>query len=169
MVMGRVRTSFEYPALVNDKAARVVAAGVVLMTGLALLTGWLWLSALLAAGFALRAVAGPRFSPLGRLAAKVVAPRLGEPKMVSGPPKRFAQSIGVVLTTVAAVSLALGAPVVAFSLLAVVLVFATLEAAVGFCAGCFAFAQLMRVGLIPPETCEACNDLSLRRRETAAA
>ncbi len=169
MVMGSVRNAFEFPAVVNDKAARVVAGGVALIAGVALVTGWLWLSAVLAVGFSLRAAAGPRFSPLGQLATRVVAPHLGEPTIVPGPPKRFAQAIGLVLTTVAVVSLALGAPGVTVALLAVLLVFATLEASVGFCAGCFAFAQLMRVGLVPPETCQACNDLSLRRPQTAAA
>ena len=47
------------------------------------------------------------------------------------------------------------------------LVFALLESVVGFCAGCFVFAQLMKVGLVPEETCAACADISLRQRETA--
>ena len=41
-------------------------------------------------------------------------------------------------------------------------VFATLEAALGWCAGCWAFGHLMRLGLIPEETCAACNDIRLR-------
>ena len=41
------------------------------ITATALLTGWLWLSAVLAVGFALRVAAGPRYSPLGQLATKV--------------------------------------------------------------------------------------------------
>ena len=68
-----MRNAFGFPAVVNEKAARVVAGGVVLITATALLTGWLWLSAVLAVGFALRVAAGPRYSPLGQLATKVVA------------------------------------------------------------------------------------------------
>jgi hypothetical protein len=44
---------------------------------------------------------GPRLSPLGRLAAHVVAPRLGPPRTVPGPPKRFAQAMGAAMSTAA--------------------------------------------------------------------
>src|SRR6185437_6984719 len=86
-----------FPNPVNEKAARTVAAGVLLLAGLTLalsLTAsprWLWISVVLAAGFIARVLAGPRLSPLGRLATQMIAPRLGEPKLVAGPPKRFAQ------------------------------------------------------------------------------
>ena len=100
---------WEFPNPVNEKAARVVAGGVVLLAVLTLITGWHWLIVLLAVGFAARVASGPRFSLLGRLATQVIAPRLGLPKFVPGPPKRFAQAIGLILTTVAAVlSLAFG-------------------------------------------------------------
>ena len=167
--MASVRNAFGFPAVVNEKAARVVAGGVVLMTATALLTGWLWLSAVLAIGFALRVAAGPRYSPLGQLATKVVAPRLGEPKLVAGPPKRFAQTVGLVFTLAATGFLVAGLPVVTVGLLAVLLVFAILESVFAFCAGCWVFAQAMKVGLVPEETCAACADISLRQRETAPA
>jgi hypothetical protein len=81
---------FSFPHPVNEKAARVVAGCVAVLAAIALATGAYWLVAVIALGFALRVGWGPRFSPLGLLATKVVAPRLGEPKEVSGPPKRFA-------------------------------------------------------------------------------
>ncbi len=40
---------------------------------------------------------------------------------------------------------------------------ATLESVFGFCLGCKVFAALMRIGVIPAEVCEACNDVSLRQ------
>jgi len=47
----------------------------------------------LAYGFWARVLTGPTLSPLGQLATRVVAPRLPvEPKLVPGPPKRFAQA-----------------------------------------------------------------------------
>ncbi|MDT0213097.1 DUF4395 domain-containing protein [Rothia sp. ARF10] len=161
-----VRELLVFPNPVNEKAARVVAAGVVLLAGLTLATQWWWLAVVLAAGFALRVAGGPRFSPLGRLAVHVVAPRFGRPRWVPGPPKRFAQAVGLVASSVAAVAaLAFGATTVATVLLGVLVVFATLEAAVGFCAGCWAFGHLMRLGVIPDETCAACSDITLRRRD----
>ena len=117
-----------------DMTRTFVAGGVALITATALLTGWLWLSALLAVGFALRVAAGPRYSPLGQLATKVVAPRLGRPRLVAGQPKRFAQTVGLVFTVAATGFLVAGLPVVTVGLLAVLLVFALLESVVGFCA-----------------------------------
>lgn len=150
-----------FPNPVNEKAARVVAGGVALLGIVTLLTGWLWLLPLLALGFLARVLTGPRLSALGQLATKVVAPRLGEPRLVPGPPKRFAQGIGLGLMTLASLAgLAFGWTGVALALTGVLVVFALLESLAGFCAGCFLFAQLMRAGLIPQETCEACNNFS---------
>ena len=162
--------AFRFPNPVNEKAARVVAGGVAASAALTLATGWLWLVPLIAVGFLARVLAGPRFSPLGRLATRVVASRLGPPKLVPGPPKRFAQAVGLTLTTVASVlGLALGWTGTALGLVAVLLLFALLESVVGFCAGCWAFGHLMRLGVIPQEVCEACNDIALRSRPAATA
>jgi hypothetical protein len=163
-----VREVLTFPNPVNEKAARAVAGGVVVLAALTLLTQWWWLSVVLAAGFALRVAAGPRFSPLGRLAVHVVAPRFGEARLVPGPPKRFAQAVGLVTSAAAAVAaLGFGATTVASVLLGVLVVFATLESALGFCAGCWAFGHLMRLGVIPEETCAACNDITLRQTQPA--
>ncbi|GAA3627786.1 DUF4395 domain-containing protein [Kineosporia mesophila] len=159
---------FSFPNPVNELAARSVAAGVVVLSaltlGLSLVagTGWLWLSVLLAYGFIARVLAGPRFSPLGQLATRVIAPRLGPARLVAGPPKRFAQGIGAVVTTVAVVTTATGAAGVAQVLLGMMIVFAGLESALGFCVGCRIFAVLMRLGLIPASTCEACANIGAR-------
>lgn len=163
-----------FPNPVNEKAARTVAAGVALLTVVALVVGatssvaQLWLTVLLLVGFAARTLAGPRFSLLGRLATQVIAPRLGPAKPVPGPPKRFAQSIGLVLTAVAAVAGLAGVPVVTTALLAVLLVFATLESVLGFCAGCRIFGLLMKAGVIPADTCADCNDIWARYGRTSA-
>lgn len=159
---------FSFPNPVNEKAARVVAGVVAAAALFVLVTGWHWLLVPLAYGFLARVAAGPRFSPLGRLAMSVVAPRLGEPKRVPGPPKRFAQGIGAVCTTLAAIfALALGWTVAADVLVATILTFAVLESVFAFCAGCTMFAALMRVGVIPEETCEACADFQARTPEPA--
>src|SRR3954463_12980450 len=84
-----------FPNPVNEKAARVVAAGVVLMSLTALAFQLEWLLPVIAYGFIARVVTGPKLSPLGQFATRIAAPRLGEPKYVAGPPKRFAQAMGV--------------------------------------------------------------------------
>ncbi|MEY2438172.1 MAG: hypothetical protein QOF97_3008, partial [Acidimicrobiaceae bacterium] len=90
-------------------------------------------------------------------------PRLDvAPRPVPGPPKRFAQGIGAACTTTALVAyFGLGLTGVADLILAMMVVFATLESVFAFCVGCRIFAGLMRIGVIPPEICEACNDLRL--------
>ena len=84
---------------------------------------------------------------------------------VTLPPKRFAQAIGLAFSTTAAVlALVLDLHLAAAAVLGVLVLFATLEAALGFCAGCWAFGHLMRLGVVAEETCEACADISKRRQ-----
>ena len=163
---------FSFPNPVNEVAARTVAAGVVLLSlGTLLLSladpGFLWLSLPIAYGFVARVLSGPRFSPLGLLATRVVAPRIGHEKLVAGPPKRFAQGIGAAVTVLTVALVAAGYELGPQVLLGLMVVFAILESAFGLCVGCKVFAGLMRLGWIPEETCEACNDISLRVPQAA--
>jgi hypothetical protein len=136
---------------------------VVVLAAVTLLTGWGWGLAVIAAGFWLRVLFGPRISPLALLSVKVLAPRLGRAKLVPGPPKRFAQGMGAAMSTAAALLLAAGLAPAAWILLAVLVLAASLEAFAGFCLGCVIFGFLQRRGLIPAEICEACNNITLRR------
>jgi hypothetical protein len=164
-----------FPNPVNEKAARTVAGGVLLLSVVTLLLSvaaghaWLWLVAPVAVGFWARVLTGPRLSPLGQLATRVVAPRLGAARLVAGPPKRFAQAIGAAVTTAAVVFLASGHPLGAQVLLGLMIVAAGLESIFGYCIGCKIFAALMKVGVIPQEVCAACADISLRRPMTGVA
>jgi hypothetical protein len=165
---------FGFPNPVNEVAARTVAAGVLVLTTATILlstlagSGWLWLTAVLAYGFVARALAGPRLSPLGQLATRVVAPRIGHPKLVAGPPKRFAQAMGAAMSLTAVVlHFGFGADTGALIVLGLVVVAATLESVFGFCIGCTVFAGLMRAGLVPEETCAACANITLRRPQPA--
>lgn len=150
-----------FPDTINEKAARTVAGVVALTALVAVLTGWHWLAIPLAYGFWARVIAGPTLSPLAQFATRVAAPRLGAPVMVPGPPKRFAQAIGATLTTAAVVAWALGASTVVTVLLVMLVVAATLESAFAVCLGCIMFAGLMKVGVIPEQVCEKCNNISL--------
>jgi hypothetical protein len=155
-------TLFAFPNPVNEVAARTVAGGVVLLSLLTIATRWWVLLVPLAYGFVARLACGPRFSPLGLFATKVVGPRL-PPKLVPGPPKRFAQGIGAVLTTLAAVlHFGFGADGAVLAILTIMVVFATLESVFALCVGCKVFGVLMRVGVIPASVCEECNDLARR-------
>ena len=153
---------FDFPNPVNETTARVVAAMVVGLCVLTLATQWMWLTVPLAYGFLARVASGPRYSPFGQLASRLIAPRLPA-KIVPGPPKRFAQTIGAVLSVGAVVAyFALGSALAASVLIALITVAASLESFLGICLGCTIFGFLMRHGLIPEDTCEACNNVQAR-------
>lgn len=157
-----------FPNPVNEKAARTVAAGVLMLSvstlalGVAVSAAWLWFVAVLAVGFIARVLTGPKLSILGQLATRVVAPRLGEPRLVAGPPKRFAQAIGATVTVAATVLLAAGRPGGTEVLLGLMVVAAGLEAIAGYCIGCKIFAGLVRIGLVPESVCVECANVALR-------
>jgi hypothetical protein len=155
---------FSFPHPVNEKAARVVAGAVMVVALVTLATSAYWLLIPLAYGFWARVLTGPTLSPLGQFATRVAAPRLGDPKYVAGPPKRFAQGMGAAMTTLAAVLALAGDHTAAAVLLGLVLVAATLESALAFCVGCKVFALLMRLGLVPSEVCAECADIWSRPR-----
>ncbi|WP_426996206.1 DUF4395 domain-containing protein [Pseudarthrobacter sp. N5] len=157
------RVVFAFPNPVNEYAARITAGLVVLLALATLLTGFAWGLAAIAVGFWLRLLFGPRVSPLALLSVKVLAPRLGRAKLVPGPPKRFAQGIGAAMSTAAVVLLAAGLDPAAWSVLAVLIAAAALEAFAGFCLGCAVFGFLQRHGMIPEDVCEACNNVTLSR------
>ena len=156
---------FSFPNPVNEVSARLVAAGVVLMGVAAIVFQQPWLLVVLAYGFVARVLTGPKLSPLGLLATKVLTPRLPFPaKYVPGPPKRFAQACGAALTVPAAVlHFGLGVSTWAYGLIAVLVLFAFLESAFGLCVGCQIFALLMRVHVIPERACPECADIWLRQ------
>ena len=151
-----------FPRVINEKAARTVAGVVAIIGVVALATGAHWLLIPLAYGFWARVLTGPRLSPLAQFATKVAAPRLGAPKDVAGPPKRFAQGMGAAITTLGVIALALGWTTVTTVLLALLVVAASLESIFALCIGCQVFAALMRAGIVPETVCVECADISRR-------
>ena len=152
--------SFPNPA--NEKAARTVAGLVLATCIVALAAAQYWLFVPLALGFLARVLTGPRLSPFGLLATKVIAPRLGEPHYVAGPPKRFAQAMGLAMTSAGTVLVLLGLEGAAAAVLVAVIVAAALESIFAVCLGCKVFSALMRLGLVPAEVCVECADFGAR-------
>jgi hypothetical protein len=155
----RLRSNvFTFPNPVNETTARTVAGFVALLCVVILSAQWTWLTIALAYGFLARVASGPRFSPFGQVASRIVVPHLPA-KTVPGPPKRFAQAIGSALSVGAVIAYLAGGQAVALVLVALVLVAATLESALGICLGCTIFGFLMRRGVIPESTCQACSNV----------
>ncbi len=158
---------FAFPNPVNDAAARTVALGVVAMSLTALVGGVRWMMVPLTYGFVARVLSGPTLSPLGQFATRVAGPRLRAwRREVAGPPKRFAQGIGAVLTIATCTLWLTAGWSVARWLLVPLIGAAGLEGALGYCVGCAIFGQLVRVGLVPESVCAECGDL--RQRFAAA-
>jgi hypothetical protein len=165
MSLPSLRALFSFPNPVNDVSARLVAGGVVVMSVVAIAVDQPWLLAVIAYGFVARVLTGPSLSPLGQLVTRVITPRLGvAPRLIPGPPKRFAQGIGVTFSVTAAVlALGFGLRGAAYALMAGLVVAASLEAFFGYCLGCKMFVLLMRTGLIPESVCEECSNIWSRR------
>lgn len=166
-----------YPDVVDEVTVRLVAAVVLIVGIVGLVTGQWWWYAALAVDFLARVAAGPALSPIARGVLRWVRPRVPVgPRPTPGPPKRFAAGIGAVLTTaatatavVAGLTGSASAATATFALGALMVVFPALEAAAGICVGCVVFARLMKAGLVPERVCLACSDLSRRGASTARA
>jgi hypothetical protein len=165
-----VHRLFSFPNPVNEVSARLVAAGVVVMSVATIAFDQAWILVPLAYGFVARVLTGPTLSPLGQLVTRVVTPRLPfAAKPVPGPPKRFAQGIGATLSLAALVlHFGFGATTAAYVLVAMIAAAATLESVFAYCLGCKMFAFLMRVGVIPEAVCVECADIGSRAGARAA-
>lgn len=153
-----MNTLFSFPDPVNDYAARFVAAMVVILTISFLATANIWVLIFILYGFLARVLTGPTLSPIGLIATKILVPLFGNPeKLVPGPPKRFAQAIGLVFSAAALIALLFSEISVTRYLIGILGFFASLEAFIGFCTGCYVFGWLIRFRLIPESVCESCK------------
>ena len=155
--MDTINNLFSFPNPVNEFSARFVAGMVAILTIATILTENQFVAGFLLYGFLARVATGPTLSPIGLLATRVIVPALGNPtKLVAGPPKRFAQTVGLAFSATAFVMLMLDFVLVFQITLAILVVFALLESLAGFCAGCFVFSYLMKWKIIPQSVCESC-------------
>jgi hypothetical protein len=161
-----VRELLRFPDPVNETSARLVAAGVVVQAVVFLVVQEPWVLVPLTYGFLARVATGPTLSPLGQFATRIATPRVEavlrrrdagfRSRQVPGPPKRFAQAIGLGFTSAASIAWLLGAPTVALVLVAMLAAAATLEAAFALCLGCIAYSAIWG--------CADCDDISDRLR-----
>ena len=153
-----MKSILSFPNPVHEVAARSVAGMGLALALATILTGEPWLLLFLVYGFVARVLTGPTLSPIGLIATRLVVPILNIPeKPVPGPPKRFAQFVGLIVATVGAVLFIWISPVAGKCVIGLLAAFAALESGFGFCAGCFVFRYLMQWGLIPESVCLACR------------
>lgn len=161
----RVQQVFSFPDPVNETSARLVAFGVVVQAVAFLLFRDGWILSVLVLGFAARVLTGPTLSPLGQFATRVATPLVerlmsAASRPVPGPPKRFAQGIGLGFTAGAAVGWLAGVPTVSYVLIGMLIVAASLEAFAAICLGCIAYSAIWG--------CDDCDDISERLRRAVA-
>jgi hypothetical protein len=125
--------------VIDSRAPRFNQAVVGLVALLAVLTGWWWLLALLAAQLAVGLTVGRRFCLPCLAYFELVQPVFGEGPLEDARPPRFANMVGVAFLGGASIAYVLGAPVVGAVLGLLVAGLALLAATTGLCAGCEAY------------------------------
>lgn len=167
----------ELPTTVDEVAVRTVATIVGLIALTTLLTQQWWLLGILAVDFTLRSTLGPKASPIARLVCGVIRQHIpAAPRPTAWAPKRFAASLGAVMTVVATVlvtaATALGQPgllTIVAAITVVMVALPALEAIFAYCVGCKIYGVLMRRGLLGDTACLDCGPATLARAEAVEA
>ena len=150
--MENVSSSSQKTLRVDTHLAKFSQASTVVLVGLAFLFNQPIIVAITAIIMVLSAVA-PEISPYRLLYKGVVLPlRLLKPRIIEDDPAphRFAQGVGAVFLIASCIVLFFThATVLGWTLDLIVFVLAAINLTVGFCAGCFVYYQLGRLGLLP--------------------
>ncbi len=154
---------FGFPDPVNETSARIVAGGVVAMATATVALDQPWILFPLTYGFAARVATGPKLSPLGQIATRLITPRLRVRHRYSpGSPKRLAQGMGLAMSGAAmAAYYGFGRKRLAYGLLTGLAAAASLESLAGFCVVCRLYSGLVSLGLLSEAVCERCTDPDL--------
>ena len=130
-------------------------------------TGAAWILIPLTYGFVARVLTGPALSPLGLLSTKIITPRLHiQHRFVAGPPKRFAQFVGLLFSTTASVLWLLDFTTASRVVAVMLAAAAFLEAVFAVCLGCIMFGWMIRWGVITDRVCEQCSNLNFGAQPT---
>lgn len=109
-----------------------------------------WVLAVFVGFVMLLGTAAPRLSLFKAVYSRILRPaNLVQPQiLVDNPePHRFAQGLGGVFVSLAVGALLFGYALIGWALVWIVIVLAALNLFLGFCAGCFIYYQLSRIGL----------------------
>lgn len=133
---------------VNENKVRTTAF-FVLLIGIVYLATSCWLfAAFLTLDFALRAFNLNTYSPLGIISGVVVKQLKLKNKPTDRGPKRFAAMVGFAFSAFIFSTSVLHLTIASQAATAVLLIFASLESFVGFCAGCYLYSLMRRISLV---------------------
>eukprot|EP01117_Protostelium_nocturnum_P018513 TRINITY_DN775_c0_g1_i1.p1 TRINITY_DN775_c0_g1~~TRINITY_DN775_c0_g1_i1.p1 ORF type:complete len:572 (+),score=136.04 TRINITY_DN775_c0_g1_i1:97-1716(+) len=169
---------FVFPHPVNEWEARIHAgfattlASIILILGAARpdIEAW-WLYIYLVFGFVARFLSGPRFDPQAWLVVLVISPMLKlKPVYVPGPPKRFAQFCGVVVSTASLILYTIHQREAAFWALSVLLILAIVQSVYGICVGCFFWHLLCLTGFIGESlTIKSTSEFRIKKKSATSS
>jgi hypothetical protein len=125
--------------VIDSRAPRFNQAVIGSLSALAVVTGWWWLLALLAAQLVVGLTFGRRYCLPCLAYFELVQPVFGEGPLEDSRPPRFANVVGAVVLTAATAAYAVGLDAAGAGLGLLVAALALLASATGFCAGCEAF------------------------------
>jgi hypothetical protein len=125
--------------VIDSRGPRTNQAVIGTLALVAVLTGWWWLLALLAAQLAVGLTFGRRFCLPCLAYFELIQSRFGEGPLEDARPPRVANMIGLTVLTAASVAYALGWGVAGAALGLLVAALALVAAITGFCTGCEAY------------------------------
>ncbi|HRQ39223.1 MAG TPA: DUF4395 domain-containing protein [Chloroflexota bacterium] len=134
---------------VDQSALKVNQAFIIGLLLLAFLLDAVWLVALVAVVMLL-GTAVPDLGLFKRIYQHILKPAgIVKPHVITDNPEphRFSQGLGGVFVTLATVALLTGLPTIGWALVWLVVILAGLNLFLGFCAGCFIYYQLNRLGV----------------------
>jgi hypothetical protein len=130
--------------MINENKARTIAFFVLLFATAYLLTGYLWIIALLLTDFFLRVFNIGNYSFFGILADVVIGVFKIKNKPTDRAPKRFAAGVGLIFVSFILFAYLLQWYTAGIAAGSVLILFAALESFAGFCAGCYVYTLLHR-------------------------
>lgn len=143
-------TASRSAGFVDHSALRTNQAFIIVLLALAFVLSQPWLVAFVCAVM-LVGTAVPQAALFQRIYRDVLKPAgLVKPdvRQEAAAPHRFAQGLGGTFLLLASAALFAGAATLGWALALIVVVLAAVNLFLGFCAGCFVFFQLQRLGLL---------------------
>jgi hypothetical protein len=130
----------------NENKARLTALFVLILGAIFLITGLWFIMAFLVVDFLLRSNNLSKYSLLAILSDVTIKLLKIKSKLTDRAPKRFAAGVGLVFTIGILILTLLHLNTATLLVTIVLLLFAFLESFIGFCAGCYVYTMLHKLG-----------------------
>ncbi|MCK5154068.1 MAG: DUF4395 domain-containing protein [Spirochaetales bacterium] len=146
------------PERVQERKVRAIALEVVVISALAIVFKQPIIMLLLSLDFIIRAFINSKYSPLAIISKNFISKLLPfRNKIILMRPKKFAASIGVILSLAAGIFGLAGQTSIMLYITIVLLTFSFLETFFKFCAGCWMFSILIHLNIISEDNCIDCS------------